>query len=309
MTNLSNVRLLGNKDELKDSNAVVISSSSTMPHKNPLGLKKCGRTFHSFVAICIKNRLKVIFLSFCIVVVITFFLLTCAPTCILGPSYSTPISIQRSDEQYNVILYGDSLITGNHNQLNNFDLMVRKIKSFLPNHNVNLMNFAKGGQGISSMRSWLNSVLETPADAVILLWDSDVSANDESEDNISILREAYVTNLEYVMNMLHANKTDSKVAVAGPIILGEGTLFSRVSLQNYHGKQVMLDAYRSINQRIVADHNATYIDLRKAYLDFLPSYRLGYEGCLTVDGEHENSNGLTIISKLLAKTISDWIQI
>ena len=58
--------------------------------------------------------------------------------------------------------------------------------------------------------------------------------------------------------------------------------------------------------KIADNHNISYIDIRSAYLDALPLYRMSYKGCLTVDGEHENSNGMAIIAKSIAKVVAKW---
>lgn len=69
----------------------------------------------------------------------------------------------------------------------------------------------------------------------------------------------------------------------------------------------MLNDYRDINKKIAAEYNISYLDIRKNYLEFIPSYRFFYKYCLTVDGEHENENGLGIIAKNIANILFEWI--
>jgi hypothetical protein len=42
-------------------------------------------------------------------------------------------------------------------------------------------------------------------------------------------------------------------------------------------KTDMLNAYREINKEIAAQYDCPYIDMRQAFLDAIPSYRLNYK--------------------------------
>jgi hypothetical protein len=50
----------------------------------------------------------------------------------------------------------------------------------------------------------------------------------------------------------------------------------------------MLDRYLTINQELCANNSVQYIDTRHPFLAALPPNYYGYQGCLTIDGEHEN---------------------
>ena len=185
--------------------------------------------------------------------------------------------------------------------------MVAKIKSFIPHYNVNFYNFGHEGDGISALIGRLPSVLNASADAIIIMWDSDISANVETVDNIDFLRQHYISNLTYIIRKIQHDRKGIRIAIAGPGILGEGPLFKKELYKTIHTRKIMLNEYSEINRNIALQFDITYIDIRQAYLEQLPSYRLAYAGCLTVDGEHENDNGLRIISKLVAKAVFDWI--
>ena len=253
------------------------------------------------VLTCHKNH-SVVFALFygAFLTVIVFFLITCAPTCTLGPSYYRPLTLEKEAAQFNLIMFGDSLITGNHRQkFNIFPIIASKVASFIPHYNLNMINFGEGGNRIIGLRNRIEPVLSTPSDAILLLWDSDVSSSDETAENMSYLREVYISNVTYVLDRILQSDSSKLIAITGPIILGE-----RLSACS---KSSMLDEYVEINQKICTAYNITYIDLRKAFLSEIPWYRMVDSGCLTVDGEHENRNGMTIVAKAVAKTVIRWI--
>lgn len=231
---------------------------------------------------------------------IVFFLVTCAPSCILGPSYHRPLTLERRDTQFNLVMFGDSLITGNHRQkFNMFPSIASKVSSFIPHYNLNMINFGEGGNRINELRNRLDPVLSTPSDAILLLWDSDVSSNDESADNNTFLREMYISNVTYVLDRILESDPAKLIAISGPIILGER--------RSACSKSNMLDEYVETNRKICTAYNISYIDLRKSFLSEIPWYRLVDSGCLTVDGEHENYNGMTIVARAVADIIVHWI--
>lgn len=69
----------------------------------------------------------------------------------------------------------------------------------------------------------------------------------------------------------------------------------------------MLDRYMTINQELCENNSVQYIDTRHPFLSALPANYYGYQGCLTIDGEHENDNGAIIIAKLFSEAILGWI--
>ena len=289
--------------------SINLSAHPPLLPSRKLSLREVLRGKSNYLIIhCRRHPVITVSVIFILLSVLTFMLLTCAATCILDPGYYIPLSKQNNDLPYRVILYGDSLITGNHKQnFGLFPLLSARISSFLPHYNLDIMNFGHAGDGIDAMRQRLSHVLATPADAVVLLWDSDVSAINETPDTFQYLRQVYISNLTHIIETIQRNKTGVRIAIAGPGILGEGPLFKSVSYNVYHEKKILLNKYRAINQQVAAAFNISYIDIRLAYLEALPSYRLAYSGCLTVDGEHENDNGLRIISKLIAQAVFDWI--
>lgn len=121
--------------------------------------------------------------------------------------------------RFRVSLFGDSLIS---RPALNLDLN-GKIKSFLPQFELEITNVASSGSKIFDMRSKLGDILDLEAvpHAVILYWDSDVSDVDESKmtaDEVDDLRTQYRDNLSFTLSQLVLNI--SYVAVAGPGILG-----------------------------------------------------------------------------------------
>ena len=97
------------------------------------------------------------------------------------------------------------------------------------------------------------------------------------------------------------------MALSGPGVLGEGHRFFAPKVDRFRNKEVMLNWYTDLNKETAASLNVPYIDVRQAFLDFIPSYQLCYSLCVTYDGEHENERGTVIVAKLFAKSLSLWL--
>ena len=69
----------------------------------------------------------------------------------------------------------------------------------------------------------------------------------------------------------------------------------------------MIKRYIKINQEICENHSVPYIDVHHAFISAVPANYYGYQGCLTIDGEHPNDNGATIIAKMFTEAILEQI--
>lgn len=163
----------------------------------------------------------------------------------------------------------------------------------------------------------LPSILEVmrtrPINAIMLLWDSDVSDVDEasmSPQQIVSVRDYYRSNITFVIESLRQQQPDLYISMAGPVLLGErqSRYFSPISQDIFDQKQFQLDAYVRINLEMATWMEIPYINLRKAYYEVLPFYRLAYDECLTIDGEHPNSNGAYVTAKNLAIVLDGWLR-
>ena len=97
------------------------------------------------------------------------------------------------------------------------------------------------------------------------------------------------------------------MALGGPGVLGEGHKFFAPKPGRFHNKEAALNWYTTLNKETAASLDVPYIDIRQAFLDFIPSYQLCYSLCVTYDGEHENNRGTIIVAKLFAKSLSTWL--
>ena len=129
---------------------------------------------------------------------------------------------------------------------------------------------------------------------------SDVNEHAMTKSEIVELRANYVKTL----NEVSKSVLDSGAfyAIAGPEILGEGSLFLP---RRFWNKIPMLDDYRTMNKAVAAAFN---IDIRQAFLDAIPSIWLLHAGYVTVDGEHENERGTQIVADKLAAALLPWLQ-
>lgn len=61
------------------------------------------------------------------------------------------------------------------------------------------------------------------------------------------------------------------------VLLGEGPMFMPKSDRFTKDKTDMLNSYREMNKDLAEEYSIPYIDMRQAFLDAIPSYRLNYK--------------------------------
>jgi len=165
----------------------------------------------------------------------------------------TPLSLHAATKStLNVVLLGDSLVMGSKYPV--FDTVAARVSALLPHFHVTLHNLGVGGNGITAIKSRLPSVYATPADAVILLWDSDayVLGDRETDDRLAQLQRVYESNVTYVVREIQRHKPGVKMALAGPILVGDGPWSLRYTVREYRVKAQQFDTYRDINRRLAA---------------------------------------------------------
>lgn len=91
--------------------------------------------------------------------------------------------------------------------------------------------------------------------------------------------------------------------------MGEGGMLFAPDEGRFRDKEPMLEAYSTINKQAATRVGIPYIDVRRAFLDFIPSYQLCYSRCVTLDGEHENDRGTVILARLFATSLSNWLAV
>lgn len=277
--------------------------------------QKTAKTSY-FFRIWTRRRLcyLAIFLFVCIVILLPC-LLVMGRTCVLPPNYNQPLSSsgtnRNADRPFNVILFGDSLIA---NPFAGYEL-AKRIQAYLPKYTLTLYNEGQGGNTIGSMLRRLSTIVDnqryTTIDAVMMLWDSDAADTDESGmtgPQVASLRTYYRSNITAVVRGLRSRKTGVFLSIAGPVLMGESSRMSTSDDQKaFARKQQMMDDYVEINRQMANRLNVSYIDLRAAYKELLPPYRMAYDGCYTIDGEHPNSNGAQVTAKLLSQQLLVWL--
>lgn len=109
-----------------------------------------------------------------------------------------------SSSTFKIILFGDSLV---NIPFKNFGLS-EKIRAKFPEKNLEIINAGVNGHTISYLRARLDKdVLSLQPNAVLLLWDSDVSNfNVETLDSAEIKRQ-YEEDINYVLNSLKRSCT------------------------------------------------------------------------------------------------------
>lgn len=98
------------------------------------------------------------------------------------------------------------------------------------------------------------------------------------------------------------------MAIAGTGVLGEGMmLFAPSGSARFQHKESMLNDYNLMNELVATKYHIPFINVRQAFLEYIPFYQLCYSRCVTFDGEHENERGTVIVAKLFSATLSDWL--
>lgn len=209
--------------------------------------------------------------------------------------------------EYRIAMLGDSLVGGLYIT---FPIQYF-MKIYLPHFKLTFLPFDVGGSRIANIRSRLDSVIAAKPDGTFIFFDSDECDIDESllsRSKVTELRDAYRSNLNYVLQTLNASNPKGFLVLAGPSVVGEGPLFGPVPLWSYNYKQFQLDEYRDMNYEIARSNGVPYIDVRDSFKMVFNNFRgrLGYSGCLTTDGNHENDVGATVVTYLLACTLLPW---
>lgn len=194
-----------------------------------------------------------------------------------------------------VVLFGDSLIDVPFSR----NALDEKIRRQFPFYLLDIENEGIGGNKIHNLKERMYSdVVSKKPDIILLYWDSDVSDQDADYLEEKSTELQYKEDLSEVVRIL---KNTSKLAVAGPGLLGEGPLFS---LDYFYRKNRLLNHYREINKNISQENGILYVDIRKALKDSIPSTWIFSMGFCTMDGEHPNERGSQIIAEQFGLAIN-----
>ena len=201
-----------------------------------------------------------------------------------------------NNNRIKIVLFGDSLIDVPFTR-NSLD---EKIRKQFPFYLLDIENQGIGGNKINSIRERMyRDVVSKKPDIILLYWDSDVSDQDADYLEEKSTELKYKDDLSEVVRVL--KNTTSKLAVAGPGLLGEGPLFS---LDYFYRKNGLLNHYREINKNVSQENGVLYVDIRKALKDSIPSAWIFSMGFCTVDGEHPNERGSQIIAEQFGLAIN-----
>ena len=214
-------------------------------------------------------------------------------SCVLDENYTTPFFLDASrvvntSRLYEVVLFGDSMI--GHPE--RYSQLSKKLQSFMPEFKLNITALGYSGSGIEALRySWLDRVLANTTehghiDAMIMLWDSDVSDENWriSREDILEKKRRYIMNTAAVIQRILSTKPGIFLAIAGPLMYGEGPLFAPLRrydhVYDYRMYSEKYDEFITLNQALCIGLNITYIDIRSTFLNLIPKQRHGFRGNL-----------------------------
>ena len=164
-----------------------------------------------------------------------------------------------------IVFVGDSLINRSQKYFQMLDRISEELHRRHPLLSFQLFNEGIDGDRIKWIRDRLDKdVFPHRPDAVVVLWDSDVSDVDEgvlSAEELKALREAYTENLRVVLKRLLTS--GAAVILSGPGLLGELP-------HGLNDRDAKLDYYRRINEAMASKLDIEYVDLREALFAALP---------------------------------------
>ena len=216
---------------------------------------------------------------------------------------------EKMKRHFVVHLHGDSLMLDPEMKYG----MHNRIYHHLTGYNVTLTNYGRYAENMEGVITYLNITMRQHPlpDAVIVLSSTDVINPDfESMPRVDIERmmRAYVQSVHYIVNTTLTQGIHIALVSPGGVLL-EGPFFHPI----YHpirfqpNKQSYVVQYRAILQAIATQYHIPFVDLREPFLAGIYPWRLVYKGCVTRDGEHANQYGTTIMSRLFAQVILQWM--
>ena len=122
-----------------------------------------------------------------------------------------------TSKTYRIALLGDSLVGGLYIT---YDIKTM-LQLYLPMFSFEILPFDVSGSRIADIRNRLDKVIAAKPDGTFLFFDSDCYDIDEyllSRSKVSDIRDAYRTNLEYVLSTLLNSNPNGFVALGGPSI-------------------------------------------------------------------------------------------
>jgi lysophospholipase L1-like esterase len=204
-----------------------------------------------------------------------------------------------------VVFVGDSLVSRSDRDHALLARVRRALGRSHPAVALDLVDAGVNGDCIADIRARLGAdVLALRPAVVVLYWDSDAAdVEDEKVSNArsAALRSAYARDLGAVLATLR--DATRHVIVSGPTLLGERP----------HGrnpKDHVLDAYAEINHRLAREHDAAWVDTRRAAFRWLTGQSEAgnrARGRLTEDGEHLNDAGTELVAEEMAAAIGHWL--
>lgn len=219
--------------------------------------------------------------------------------------HTDPSLLEGQNHSFNIVLFGDSLINMPFEKFNLGGFLEASL-TIPKESSVAIINEGRNSDTVLEMYQRMNTLSAYDPDAVLLLWDSDVSDTsfeDLSEEDFDIVKITYVNFLRDIISTLRENNI-RYIAVSGPILFGEGTWFARKQFAN---KDSYLQQYIEMNRAVCEEMKVKYIDLHKKFIKKLPWYWFPSRYYLTVDGEHPNRTGTKLIAKAFAKVLNEMI--
>jgi hypothetical protein len=207
---------------------------------------------------------------------------------------------------FKLVLFGDSLINMPFENFNLGGLLQSSITIPKKQTSLTIINEGKNSNAALKLYERINQVIARNPDAVLLLWDSDVSDTafeNFSGEELETMDLAYINLLRDILSTFQEHNI-KHIAVSGPILLGEGTWFVRKKLAR---NGAYINHFIEMNRAVCEEMKVKYIDLHNKFEKKLPWYWFPSRYYLTVDGEHPNRKGTKLIAKVFAKVVNGWL--
>lgn len=216
-----------------------------------------------------------------------------------------------------VVVWGDSLVKFSENyplphqqylRFRFFEKLASGLKDFYPDTlALFVRNSGLEAQDIDRMRRriWWQVDPFFP-DAVVMIWESDVTETWEEEMTpleIDRRRASYKAHLATVLNHLKQFTRVPFIVATGPILIGEKPRgMNRRTPQNVNetlGLDAIQDQYVDMTAAECARHGVEYVDARSAFFSAEPSGWENSTGWLTIGGGHLSQRGVSLLTSLI----------
>ena len=199
-----------------------------------------------------------------------------------------------------IVLYGDSLMSVPNEKYD----MGRSVLDNIESKKSGLFDIVVSGHNANQIASLKQKLpfdcLNYQPDAVILIWDSDVSEHSVSDSLSTDIIDEFNETLEEVVVTILDHIGNKRLAIGGFIMIGELP-------EGQNEKDPSLNVYLNLTSVMAKKHDLPFINLREIFQK--ADEKKGWSkssGYLTLDGEHPSREGSDLMVAAIGAVLEAW---